>query len=552
MSIYEFIDTVEGVTGATGADKPTEALKINGQFIEDQITGYRTLYVKGRETLLAEAESYEVGLRDGTILQSRRFPERIITIGFQLICSTASAFRTAFNKLNTILNTEDAELIFNDELDKYYVGTPIEPDEVDPGSNAIVSEFSIVCNDPFKYSTTVTNVQTSTYSEQVTDEDGNTSTVTSQVLTTDNTGGYKTYPAFQVQFATDEDASHDIGTDADCGYVLFAKGGTDYSVQIGDDQEKDTTTVKVLNHKFAASSRGGFTDTNSIAPLRSVEVHNGSSKATAKGLMLNATTTVAKKYHGPFVVYTPSMSGYYATGEFTVSWKHILACASKTATGKKQGGCFWIYLLDSNNAVKMAYGLVKNGQTTFNAYEYVYDYVNGLWESTKFNVAYTGKAGYKKTADTTGRLSNCYFKRKLTYDDQNNLIDCRTTIHNCAGQERVIVEDTPCTIAKIAFFFGKYGSNPAFHSNRVTQVAFTNGAVDNINTFSSGDYAEVDCNSAEITLNNKSSDNLGDVGNDWEDMYLDVGTNTMYVQYSDWVTAGFEPTITMTYRKRWI
>ena len=554
MSLYSFID-VTGATGSTGAqDKPTEALKINGQFIEDKISGYRTLYVKGREAMFAEADSYEVGLRDGTILQSRRFPERVITIGYQLICSSASAFRTAFNQLNTLLNVKDAQLIFNDELDKYFIGTPIEPDEVDPGSNSVVGEFSIVCNDPFKYSTTLTTVQTTSKSETITDDDGNTTTVTSQVLTTDNTGGYKAFPAFQVQFATDEDASGDLGSDADCGYVLFAKGGTDYSVQIGDDQEKDTGNYTVINHHFKANARGSFNDDNTISPPSGASwAFNGSSGINNNGLWLNTTTNVSKKWHGPLVVRTIP-DGYEASGDFSVSWRQLMCChgGSSTATGKKACGGFYILLLDASNNVKFAYGIVKKATNTLKGQQYIYNYVNGWSSPASYDLSFTGKLGYTATSQGKERLITCSFTRKLTYDDNNNLTSCKTIIKNAYGTEYALVENEPCTIKKIAVFFGKYDSNTYFYTNKLKYISYVNGNADVINTFRSGDYAEVDCNNASIKLNNMPADSIGDVGNDWEDLYLDPGTNTIYVQHSPWVEQGYEPTVTMTYRKRWI
>lgn len=146
--MYNFIDTTES---QVGTELPSEALKINGKWIEDQVVGYRTLYVSGRESFLKESEVYEDGIRDGSMIKNRRYPIRTIKVGYQLIASSNTAFRTAFNKLNTVLNTEDAQLIFHDEEDKYFTGTPSGAGEIQPGTNAITSEFEIVCVDPFKY-----------------------------------------------------------------------------------------------------------------------------------------------------------------------------------------------------------------------------------------------------------------------------------------------------------------------------------------------------------------------------------------------------------------
>ena len=46
--MYDFIDVNEYQSGSI---MPSEAMMINGEYLEDPIQGYRTLYVKGREML---------------------------------------------------------------------------------------------------------------------------------------------------------------------------------------------------------------------------------------------------------------------------------------------------------------------------------------------------------------------------------------------------------------------------------------------------------------------------------------------------------------------
>ena len=128
--MYNFVDT-NGY--AEGTALPSEALKINGAYLENKVTGYRTLYVKGREMLAPDIETYETGVRDGSTLQSKRFPARTITVGYQLIASSAEAFRAAFNALNAALDVEEAELIFADEPDKFFIGTPSGRGDVPEG-----------------------------------------------------------------------------------------------------------------------------------------------------------------------------------------------------------------------------------------------------------------------------------------------------------------------------------------------------------------------------------------------------------------------------------
>lgn len=149
--IYKFTDTDKR---ATPGNLPGEALFINGQAIENLIDGYRTLYVKGRESMSAEINLAEQGRANGSAFNYKRYPERTLTIGFQIIAKTNEEYRKKFNALGGILNVEQAQLIFNDELDKYFTGTPGEISEIEGGSNKVVGEFNIVCADPFKYSCT--------------------------------------------------------------------------------------------------------------------------------------------------------------------------------------------------------------------------------------------------------------------------------------------------------------------------------------------------------------------------------------------------------------
>lgn len=529
-------------------DLQHDAFQINGTYLEDVISGYITAKAAGRESLDKQVTTYDNGT-DGAVIQRTRFPARTIEITFVLTGTSLADMRDKMHQLQTRLNVQGAEIIFNDDPNSYYIATPVMQNTVNEAKNTAYGTYNLLCYDPFKYSKTLTTVQTTSKTETVTDESGTSSSVTSTVLTTDNSGGYKTFPTFTVQFATDESASGAVGSNADCGYVLFAKGGTNYSVQIGDDQEKDTGTVTDVSHDFTSGANGVFTANNSISPFKSNLSYNGSVKTTSKGLMINSATTVAKKFHGPFAVYTLANP---AANEFTLEWQHVFACSKTTATAKKQSGAIWIALLDSSNNVKLAYGLEKSSTTNQNAKEYTYDYNAGLGPARTVDVSYTGVNGYEDSFDTSGRRSTISMKRYLDYDDDNNVVGATTVVHTAEGFDYGIQESSPATIAKIAVFFGNYASNAAMYSNRLTKLTFINGNVDLVNSFGSGDVAVVDCGKAEISLNNKLTPNLGDAGNNWEDMYLDVGTNTIYVQWSEWVNASFLPTVTMTYRKRWL
>lgn len=151
--MYSFVDTNSGSAG--GNNLPAEAMKYNGVYLENEIPGYKTLYVYGRELMENDIQDEEITGIDGSIYYGKTYPPRTITVGYQLIAEDNAAFRQAFNKMNKILSAEQVQIIFNDEQDKYFVGTKRGAETPDPGSNSIISEFEIYCPDPRKYATTL-------------------------------------------------------------------------------------------------------------------------------------------------------------------------------------------------------------------------------------------------------------------------------------------------------------------------------------------------------------------------------------------------------------
>lgn len=57
--------------------------------------------------------------------------------------------------MNQILSAEQVKVIFNDEPDKYFIGTKEGNTDIEPGKNSVIGEFDIYCADPRKYSTTL-------------------------------------------------------------------------------------------------------------------------------------------------------------------------------------------------------------------------------------------------------------------------------------------------------------------------------------------------------------------------------------------------------------
>lgn len=295
--MYEFRD----IHGASEGDiLPSEALQINGDFIEVLIPGYRTLNVSGREALSPELTSFETGSRDGSTLKNKRYPARIITVRYQLIAKSNEEFRAAFNQLAAILNVEEAELIFNDEPDKFFTGTPSAIGEVPPGRNAVVGEFELFCADPFKYSVVEYEA------EPLLDD---------KSFLIDYNGTYKAYPTLEAEFFNEDEAIAALTGGGDCGYVAFFNE-EEKIIQLGDPEETDTESYAkaqtLVNQKFNTETAWGtIAETNwasNVGKVTGSDIEQTGSVAMAaasyrtttapstSGTLLTKTSKEAKPY----------------------------------------------------------------------------------------------------------------------------------------------------------------------------------------------------------------------------------------------------------------
>lgn len=147
--MYEFVDTIEHKLSSF---LPSEAMNFNGVFLEELIPGYKTLSVSGRELASTEVRSYQLGIRDGKRQIYSRIPERELIVKYQIVAGNNESFRDKFNKLNVALFSEnDVTIWFNDEPEMLWSGSKSEAEAVPEGINSVVSTFTIVLNDPYKY-----------------------------------------------------------------------------------------------------------------------------------------------------------------------------------------------------------------------------------------------------------------------------------------------------------------------------------------------------------------------------------------------------------------
>lgn len=143
---------------------PSEAMLLDGVPLEEQLDGYRTLSVSGREIMKQDIETVR-RTGNGSIFLRSSYPSRVITVRYELKATDNAQFRELYNRLNKLLKGSQRELRFVDEPEFAFYGTFSDASDVPPGVNTVIGDFSFFCADPFKYANkrTLTGTDTITF-----------------------------------------------------------------------------------------------------------------------------------------------------------------------------------------------------------------------------------------------------------------------------------------------------------------------------------------------------------------------------------------------------
>jgi predicted phage tail component-like protein len=419
--MYNFIDTTEI---PEAAPLPSEALMFNGEYLENLIPGYRTLNVSGREALSPELSSYTTGVRDGSTLQSRRFPARTITVKYQLIAATNEAFRDAFNQLGGILNTENAELIFADEPDKFFVGTPSKIKEVPPGRNAVTGEIDFFCADPFKYSVLEYEAEP--------DLDENS-------ILLDYNGTYKAFPVLEADFFDEEDSDGETETaltgSGDCGYVAFFTED-EKIIQLGNPDEVDgeegafAKSQTLVNQSFKASGSWGTTTKKQWAQNGGNVIPSNLQKSGALGMAVASYAVPAN----PATTSGTLCNAWSYAGQPNFRYTVTAKTSGRTASSIKVNISITAALRYDGSYFGHGYGLTADV------------YIGGSWRSVKLkdtSAYWRGKTAHTVNLSVTVTgLSNT--AASLTG------IKFRVRRSDSVGGTAGILEETACNNLKIS------------------------------------------------------------------------------------------------------
>ena len=511
MSLYSFHDT----TGAAAdSGYPAEAMLFNGTYIEDQIAGYRTLSVSGRENISVNLTDTSVGNMDGSIYMRKRYTPRTITVNYQLLCASPEAFRRAYNKLNEILDAEQAQVIFADEPDKFFTATKSKIASVDSGVNNVIGSFDLYCTDPFKYSTEVFTAEANT--------DG--------VIAIDYDGTYKAYPTLTADVKSE------------LGFVGYIKDDGS-ALQIGDPDEVDGATYNFSQYLMADPFGNGLPSDWAATTEACLCLDEGQTKEQTgtAGKIAAYSGTGATDYgsgsawHGAAIARTvpADQSGVVGAVNCTCEAQVFITTGNVNNVGSFELDLTG-YNDDGSKYNIAAMEFIKSTQA--NNKMTVKLWVNGKKQySEEFEVVWSNWY----TGDGYGRVKIEKFGNEVTFS-----LGDKTHSFVCA-------EIATAKVREVSVYFSQYGTKPAVAANVLRALWFATHAVDSWvdipNKLKNGDVVVADCGKMAIKVNAVDMASLGAIGNDWEDFCLAKGTNTVKCLYSDWATT--EPTFSMQYRK---
>jgi predicted phage tail component-like protein len=492
---------------------PSAAFKINGTFLENLVTGYHTLNASGKWTLPKELITAETSIRSGSIFMNSRYPAREIEIEYFLDGSGWDSLQTAYTSLMRYLDTENAEIIFNGEPDKYVKGYFVMGKDIEETVWTRHGTFTIVCMDPFKYSTT----------------EYETTAVSNQFSVTYN-GTYKAYPTFVTEFPASYDSDGDDTSTSQCGYVGFVDQ-REHVLQFGDPNETDWNDVTYpatvpVNKTF--SSKNGWTQNNS-------QVHTGTQVGTISigssiDCIYPSSYGTGTGWHGPSLSTIITGETPPIGTNYNFTWK-----TNFKGTAAQFGGAT-VLLWHNDSGTRTLMSAVRFEKTTKDTNCRVFLYVGGTANKKYFTVA-------------CSKIGACAMKKignKVTF--------------SVAGYTYTYASDniTDLVANEITFHFTQNKTQATMGTNNVPycklQRLSFNNYEDVANIFMPGDVLTVDTQDAGVYLDDGSATisatYLGALGNDWEDFVLVPGSNTIGVDYSDFTTS--PPTFTIKYRERFL
>lgn len=493
MSNYTFCDTT-ATPAAIG--KSAESVKYNGIWLEEVVPGFRVLQVQGRELLNADINGYEVGDTMGEYFKSRKFQSREIVVTFQLKATSDSAFRAAFNSLNYYLQPEQAQLIFNDETDKYFLATSASVGDPEPGRNNVLGEITFYCSDPRKYAVTAKSFAAS---------------VNSDGILQANIANAGTLPV---------PIDYEITCNDEDGFIGIV--GPSGAIQLGYPDEVDGQTYTANQQLLSIDNIFSASDDSGTNYMRTDFINGGTMgkydmTPSTSFLWLTSKPGTSGKWNGAMrtINLASASTNFYC---YFRSWFQ--------AANVNQLGLQTIAFLTANNEVICGYAIFKTKQ--------------GSWDSTLQFWA-NGKV-IKSISESAGASNNSF-----RYDTGGGSMDIRKTGSKLTFHWRgtypsfVVpeVEDMACAKIQIGMY-GWSNTNTLLTRNYLKDFNFYKVNVDAWddvpNRYAEGDVIEISGEDATVKVNGllRTSDEV--IGSTY--FKAPPGTTPVLITASEWAESG--------------
>lgn len=152
--MYKFADLTEGQSFDS---LPSVAMEYDGYFLENEIRGYTTLKVKGREMLNVDIQTENPSGRNGSYITGQTLPARELTVTYMLKADSNAEFQYMYSLLmQKLLKHEDVAVRFVDQPEITFYGRYSQSDDIPDDRNRVVASFTVYCQDPMKYNYPVT------------------------------------------------------------------------------------------------------------------------------------------------------------------------------------------------------------------------------------------------------------------------------------------------------------------------------------------------------------------------------------------------------------
>lgn len=509
--MYSFVDT-DTVPVANAL--PAEAMSVNGTYIENEIAGYRTLQVEGRELLESEISEMQMGFRDGSYYQQKRDVSRPLTITYQLLANDAEEFREKFNKLCQILDQEQMQIIFADEQDKFYTGTKSSVSQPEPGRLNVVSSFVIYCSDPYKYA--------------VTEKTASNNNATSVAL---ENNGTKVIPI-----------SVKATMKSDNGYLGLTLGDRFY--QVGDPGEVDEVekekSEKLFDTHFT-SADGWLLNQGITPPVTAERLQTGTvtyvteDEESDEGYVKVADYKTGDSWHGAALTKIVPQD---SQGEYPVNWRSEWRFDMNTDGGQNKGsqiGHNSVTFSDENDEIICAVVFEDNNPVYERSDMAVYIDGSRVWdtrETTSFYVTGRGGNGPVVIVEKLGNQITVSF--------------------SYGGIKKTFLSSKPdAQLRKVTWYCAAYKSYAPITNNNIRALNVTKHNVqyfeDIPNFLSEGDVVELDGPKNELYINDIKDWDRVDIGS--RPLLLPPGQHTLGIIVSEWAET---PEVEVTYQERWL